>query len=354
LSFYGQILTPGPKIFRLFRTSIFLTQYIFLIKPSKNMQKFVLKLASMGLVATALFFSACGDDPIITNPLGPVAELVADTDVLTADAELQVGETFKVALKLSTGDAQLQSLSIDVGSDKLATDRFVIDGGAITSNNPLLITGADKDGVTYIITISPAADQMVGDVDLYAFTVTDENGETASTDIQITTAAPATTPLEMTLSGVLLNQAGPVGTGGLDLDNGNGTGSADAASEIRDLGIDCTINPMNAENWRAQIGTINGANMVKVDPSQIEGFNFDNVADKETVLAAYDTGATLADGASQAVDCTETTVTDVSDPVAVGDIFAVFANSTYYLLRVDEVNPVSGSNSDNIVFTIKY
>ncbi|RMF03538.1 MAG: hypothetical protein D6772_02025, partial [Bacteroidetes bacterium] len=112
------------------------------------MQKFVLKLASLGLVAAVLFFSACGEDPI-SNPLGPTAALVSGADVLTGDADLELGESFKVALQLTAGDAPLKSVEIDLDGAKLATDRFSIDGGAIASNNPFLITGADKDGATY-------------------------------------------------------------------------------------------------------------------------------------------------------------------------------------------------------------
>ena len=80
----------------------------------------------------------------------------------------------------------------------------------------------------------------------------------------------------------------------------------------------------------------------------------DNVDTKEAIVGAFDTGFSLDDGISTNANCDETTVTDVSGDIAVDDLFVVFANDTYYLLRVDEVNASGGDNADNIVFSIKY
>lgn len=318
------------------------------------MQKFLLNLAGLGLLTALLFLSSCGDDPIVTNPLGPEIQFLADTDILSSDTELTIGESFTVKIKLDKGDNPLNSVEIQEDGSKLATDRFTINGGAITTNNPFAITGADQDGVTYSITINPGA-HAVGDFTIYKFVVTDTKPATASVDIAITTTALPGTPLSMTISGVLFNQAGPAGTGGLDLDVENGgTGSSDADAELRDLGLDCTI-AVGSENWRGQMGTINGADMVKVDLSQVENFTFDGVDKKEPITDAYNSGIALNDGAS--VSCgsgNSTPVTDVTDAIVVGDMFVVSANSNYYLIRIDEVNQVAGSNGDNYKLSIKY
>ena len=95
--------------------------------------------------------------------------------------------------------------------------------------------------------------------------------------------------------------------------------------------------------------------MVKVDVSQLENFSFDDVTKKEVISDIYtNNGVALSDGVSQSPTCVETAVTDVSGDVAVDDLFVVFANSNYYLIRVDEINYVGGSNGDNFVFSIKY
>lgn len=316
------------------------------------MQTFLLKFTGLALIAGVLLFSACEEDPIVTNPLGPDIQLVADPGFVDGDTDVEIGSAFDVKVTIFTGDAKLQSLEIFQGTDKLDAARFTINGGAITSNNPFLITGADKDGATYEFRINPGT-EIVGDINTYSFEVTDEAGETDAVDVLITTVAPPGTPIDMTLTGVLLNQAGPAGTGGLSLDDGLGTGSLATEAEIRDLGIDCTI-PMGTENWRAQFGTVNGAVMVKVDATQVENFTFDNVDKKEAIQAAYDTGIALDDGISFSPTCVETAVTDASGDIAVDDMFVVLRDGVYYLIRVDEVNPVGGSNGDNIVFSIKY
>ena len=317
------------------------------------MQKFFLQFAGLAIALTLVLAMGCTTEPEDegpgTNPLPPIIRFVSEAGFLDADAEVSAGDVFKVKLSADIGDRPLQSLSIDEDGAKLDVGRFEINAGAITSNNPFLITGDDVNGGTWEISITSDAD--FNTVRSYEFTVTDEDGLTDAVSLTITTKG---IPIDQTISGVLLNQAGPAGTGGLDIDNGTGTGSSDAVSEIRDLGIDCTIDPATAENWRAQIGTINGADMVKVDLTVVEGFDFDAVDTKEAITGAFDSGITLADGISQSSSCVETAVTDVSDPVVVGDMFIVFANDTYYLLRVDEVNPVDGTNGDNIVFSIKY
>ena len=317
------------------------------------MKNFVLKLTGLGLVMVALFFSSCGDDPIVIDPLGPDVTFVSDPGFLSADSEVIIGETFSVKVRLSKGDAQLKTLSINEGSDKLATSRFTINSGATTSNNPLLILGADKDGVTYSIDIAPSATAMVGDFTTYTFIVADDSNETDQVDIVINTTAPLTTPLTSTIPGVLFNQAGPAGTGGLDLDTGDGTGSANANAEIRDLGLNCNMAP-GTFNWLKKIGTINGAVMVRVDATQLEGFTFAGVDNKEIVKDAYDTGIALTAGTSTNCANGATTTVQHTADVAVGDVFAVFANNKYYLFRVDEVNENNTGNGDNYVLTIKF
>lgn len=318
------------------------------------MQKFALKLAGLGLIMTALFFTACGDDPVVVDPLGPDITLVPDPGFLSTDSEVIINQGFSVKVRLTTGDAQLQSLAIDEGSNKLETTRFTINSGAVISNNPLLITGADADGVTYSIDITPSGAEQVGDLTTFTFTVTSTDGETASTDIVITTAAEPGTDLTSSIDGVLFNQAGPAGTGGLDLDTGTGTGSADADAEIRDLGLDCTMNP-GTFNWLKQIGTVNGAEMVKIDQSAIENFSFANIDKKEPIQDAYNNAAiALTDGTStNCANGAETTVPNSSD-VAVNDVFVVFANGNYYMIQIDAINENDTDNGDNYEVSIKF
>ena len=94
--------------------------------------------------------------------------------------------------------------------------------------------------------------------------------------------------------------------------------------------------------------------MVRVDATQLENFTFAGVDNKEIVKDAYDTGMALVAGNStNCANGNTTTVQNTAD-VAVGDVFAVFANSKYYLFRIDEVNENTTGNGDNYVLTIKF
>jgi len=323
------------------------------------MTKLLLKLSGVALALTLLITTGCEDDT--TDPLGPVLTLADDAGFISEDTTFSTAvTTFSVRLQANVGDNDLNTLTFLVDGVQVAGSEIgdyiksiTSNGSSITANNPLLISGANTSGGTYDIEIA-TTNQTEGIETVYTFELADEVGETSSASVGITLEDQGT-DIDEELSGVLFNQAGPAGTGGLDLDTGDGTGSSAAGSEIRDLGIDCTIDPANAENWRSQIGTINGADMVKVDPSALgENFTFADVRTKEAIEEAYTTGDALSNGVSQNPQCVETAVTDVSDPVSVGDIFAVFANNTYYLIQIDEVNESFGDNDDNYVLSIKY
>lgn len=317
------------------------------------MKSFLLKLTGLGLVATVLFFTSCGDDPITpTDPLGPDIQFVSDPATLSTDSDVFINDGFSVKVRLIKGDAQLDNVEITAGGVKLPTSRLTINGGAVPSNNPFLVLGTAADGATYTFDIASSGTEEVGDITTYVFTVKDKNGKTDQADIVITTVAQPGTPLTSTLTGVLLNQAGPAGTGGLDLDTGTSTGSTAATAEIRDLGINCALP--DASNWRKQIGTVNGAEMKKVNVAMLENFTFDGVDKKESIQLAFTTGTTLANGVSTTCAGVNTTVTNVSDEVVVGDMFVVFANSIYYLVRINAVNNTTNSNADSYEMSIKY
>lgn len=324
------------------------------------MTKLLLKLSGVALLFAALIFTGCGDDTTGDNVLGPEISFVDGEGLISTDTDLDQGETFTVQIDANIGDNPLKTLTFLVdGTEPSASEinnyvkSITTNGNAVTPNNPLLIT-TNANGGIWTIEMVPFA-QEVDEFVTYGFEVEDEAGETAIATITIGVIDTGT-ELEMDLTGVLFNQAGPAGTGGLDLDTGNGTGSSAAGSELRDLGLDCTITPGTGENWRRQMGTINGANMVAIDPLDVgENFNFADVKTQEEVLAAYDAGTSLNNGTS--TSCTNgstTNVSDVTDAVAVGDIFGVFANNRYYLIQVNEVNPVASSNNDNYVLSIKY
>ena len=140
------------------------------------------------------------------------------------------------------------------------------------------------------------------------------------------------------LIGILLNQAGPAGTGGLDIDTGSSTGSSDIAAEIADNGID-TSQP-NSSNWRQTISPINGAvirTLTAGSNGLPESFTFESVNFIEDIAVFHN---------NNGVDYT-------GNVVLTGDVFSVFANGQYYLLDVTNVNATIADNDDSYTFDIK-
>lgn len=318
------------------------------------MQKLLLSLAGLALVFTVILSTGCNpDEGEPTDPTGPDARFVTESGYLDGNAEVVAGETFKIKVSLLTGDNKLQSVTIYEDDVKLGTNFFTINNGALTSNNPFLIVGTDKDGVTYEFEISTV--NTVGAVRTYEVEVADENGLKDVVSLTITSKAPPTTPIEMSLTGILFNASDILPTGGLDLDNGNNVSATSTLAEIRDMGINCAMP--NATNWRKQIGTVNGAEMKRVVPANVENFSFANATTKEIIAAAFDTGDSI-DSNLSTLNCdpnTNVVVTDVTLPLVVGDMFVIKgATGRIYLIRIDQVNNTTNDNNDNYVLSLKY
>ncbi len=174
---------------------------------------------------------------------------------------------------------------------------------------------------------------------LYRIEVIDEYGNFNSIEKTINAGA-AGTPVDL-LTGVLLNAAGPAGTGGLDLNTGTGTGSTAAGADIKDEGID--NGPIDT-NWKQQISGTNGSVVKYLIAGQnglAEGFTFGGVDSKETVSAIFDNGVDFSGG--------------VSNEVATGDMFTVRnADGETFALLVTAVNTTTDNNSDSYTFDIKF
>ncbi len=336
------------------------------------MRNLLLKLSGVAIVFTLLLTTTgCEDDePIITNPVGPQIDILSGTDLTSMDTELAPGESFTVAVAISTGDEPLNSFSFLVDGQTVSAAQidnyiteYLVDGVAQTTvNNPYLLVGDDvKDGATITLEIVPF-EQMDGETRTYSFLVTDEGNETAQESLEITIIDP-TTPIDTTMMGIFFNVAGGE-NGSIDLDSGEnvpsqaggGTTQAEVeSSELRDMGLDCTI-PAPGFNWRRQVSTVNGADMVAVDESQLENFTFDNVTSKEQIEAAFNTGIALGEG--EVINCATGNVSatreNVTDELSVGDMLAVFRDGRYYLVRIDDITETDNSNADFYEISIKY
>jgi len=150
-----------------------------------------------------------------------------------------------------------------------------------------------------------------------------------------------------TKRGILFNRAGPAGTGGLDLDEGEGTGSSDVEAEIKDNGIDTSVP--NAQNWLQTISGVNGVELKYLVPGQngLPGdFTFEtttlDVQISNTWGFGTDFSITNSDGEAS------------SNPVNEGDMFIANKNGQYYLFVIREVNATGNDNNDNYVMDISY
>lgn len=303
----------------------------------------------------ALLFTSCEEDPIddVINDVPPTISLSSDAGFIASSATINVGEAISVRVVVSPGSSDLATLTIKENGTNIPLDRLQ---GVV--GNPVAFFGDTKTGTTVDVTILPDLSVTEESFFSYEFEVADDAGETSSTSVDIQIEIPFTN-IEKTIPGALLNQAGnrDAGQGGLDLDDGDGAfNSNEEGAELQDEGIDLDIAVPN--NWRRQISGANGTEVVFVDDLSkfTDVSTFDEIAFKEQIAAAFEGGAPL-DGDDSACNCSDSESGEaVSQPVVVGDIFAVRrpSDGRTYLIECTAVNVTENNNADNYEFTIKY
>ncbi|MEL6942588.1 MAG: hypothetical protein AAFO82_07960 [Bacteroidota bacterium] len=297
----------------------------------------------------SLLFTACDEDIIDPgtgsgNETPPTIALVSEAGFIASDSDIDLGQPLKFKVSTTKGDADLRILTVFEDGSALPLDRISL------SANPALFVGASKEGETFEIEVTSADKEGVY---TYAFEVEDEDGKVATTSVVLNVVNPLT-PLEQTITGALLNQGGPAGTGGLDLDDGSGTGSSADEAEIQDEGINLDLSA--STNWRQQISGANDAEVLFIDDlgKVAEGLTFDAIEFKEQITDAFAIGAEL-DGDDSNCNCSDSTNGEkVSQPVQEGDIFAIKRGDRTYLILCTKVNVTDSGNDDSYEFSIKY
>ena len=295
------------------------------------MKSTFLKLFSLLLVSSFVLTSCGDDDP---DPITGTAPTITLTD-----GEGNVGSTFSPNEEISftfravRGSSDMNSLEVKENGNTIAENSGRIKfNDTIPTANPTLLFGNQEDDFSIKVTILTNTTPGTYDVDVVVTDSNSPNPRSTTYTVEYSVAEPN---LEL-IEGVLFNQAGPTGTGGLNLITGQGTGSADPAAHIRDRGIDQSL-PDN-QNWRQKIIpiTANGVTLRYLS-SEID---FENVQYSNQLADLYNGG-------------TEVTAEGTSNKNVMGDTFVAKKGDDYWIFIIREVNITSDDNADNYVLDIK-
>lgn len=271
----------------------------------------------------------------------PPTVIVGGSGMFMADP----GNLVSIPLTVGQGTFLLSSIAVyenDVLIEDFANRLFYDDLGNPFDGNPYILPTADQNGLDKTIFVRAAAD---AGVNTYRIVVADELGNVTESSFDITTGVSGT-PVT-SIQGVLFNSAGPAGTGGLDLDAGEGTGSSDGAAEIKDEGIDTSVG--NDINWIKNISGVNGTELRLMVPNTggvSENFKYEDIVVSEQIDDLL--------GAGTPFQNTNANGDLVSWLVEVGDVFYAQGTNNNYLFIIREVNETPDNNGDNYVIDIKY
>lgn len=284
------------------------------------------------------------DDGAVTSDLVTIAVTIAaqatppsftngTSGMITADA----GTLITIPLQATAGSAPMAFIVVTEGASEIMDLSRLYYGDIMTnfSANPFPIPAVDQDALdTQVFLRVPTTPGTYN----YQIFIIDANQEGSS--IQFDIDVPLTgTPVDF-LIGQLLNAAGPIGQGGLDLDEGISTGSNDPMAEIKDNGID--IEMPASSNWRQQIAGTNGSEIRYLIPGQnglSETFSFNSIMFKEQIVDIFANGQEFV----------ESNLSNelVSSQVNIGDIFIVKNGENYYIITVTNINITDDSNMDS-------
>lgn len=298
------------------------------------MKSTFLKLFSLFLMGSFVLTS-CGDD----EP-DPVTG-TAPTITLTA-GEGNIGKSwlpnkeFTVSFRVERGSSDMNSFQVNENGSPISEDSGRIKfNDTIPTANPTLLFGSQEDEFTVAVTIQTNATAGTYDIDVI---VTDSNSPTPRSETYSFEYTVVQPDLEE-IQGVLLNAGGPAGTGGLNLQTGEGTGSSGpsaSSSHIRDLGLDQSLP--NNENWIQKIAPIT-SNGVTLRHLSSEA-DYDNIQLADQLPDLYQGG-------------TEVGPSGTTNKNVVGDTFIAKQGDNYYIFIIREVTVTADNNQDNYLLDIK-
>ncbi|MEZ4829896.1 MAG: hypothetical protein R3C61_26980 [Bacteroidia bacterium] len=284
-------------------------------------------LLSVAVLALILFSTGCEEDPP-PAPVGPTLSLATEAGFVNDTATVAIGEVFKIKLTAIKGDSNLNRITVKENGVAISDFARITFNGFVAQSNPNPLGPGSEEGFTWVIEIKA---QSAPDVtNTYSFEVLDNASLGDEVSVDIKSFDPGTPVTEKTMV-LLLNQGGPVGTGGLDLHLGVGTGSADPTADIKDNGID-VVKPL-AENWIQKISPANSADL-RVPAA---GFKYEDITTKEEIEAAFGLGTSIT----------------TSDKVANGDQFLVLSEGTYFAIIVTNISITETDNADYYEFSVK-
>lgn len=263
------------------------------------------------------------DIKITTSALPPS---IAFSSSMSGDVTLGVSSLQNFPITATKGTGALKSITVLENDQPVDPSRILFGSGGAATENPIILSGDQVNGLDNV-DLTIRSNEAPG---TYAIkiVVTDEFDLTDELALTMNVGIPVVAKM-----GVLFNQAGPAGTGGLDLDEALGTGSQSSLAEIRDQGID------GDGNWLKKIATVNGSEIKRIVPGQngvAEDFVFDNVTFKSQVTALFGNGTDYAD-----------------EVVEKGNMFAVKRDDNYYFIRIADITETAGDNSDSYTVDIK-
>ena len=272
--------------------------------------------------------------------IGPTAQVVEQAPYFWGSKTCPPGTRFTMLVAAESGTSPIQSVTVLEDGNPITDLTRIQANGVEFPGNPWIFSEG-QTALEWEVSIRTSED---GNDHNYQVVVTDTREMQSIVGIDVF-AQPTGTALTNSFVGkLLLNQAGPAGTGGINLFTGESVGSSAAEATIRDEGIDLDLPA--ASNWKRQISGANGSTIRTVGADQPETFSFGNVQFTEEIINLFDTGSDLITQNAAG--------RDVTAFVIEGDVFIVKNGDNHFLVEVTKIVQTEDTNDDYYELSIKY
>lgn len=315
-----------------------------LLEAAKTSFTADITITASNTVGDVTYSAIVADEAGNTDKVEVVVSQVGAPPTLTymgsASFQAAPNELRRLNLSGAAGGADLYSLGITENGEAMPLERVLVGNTAVPSNPfgfPDEWNRGFDNSVLELYIKTPATAGTYN----YEVTLTDKSEQTSKATFTVTVGSSLE---ELDEYLVLLNSAGPQGTGGVDLDANTAqegsVGSSDERAEIKDLGINSDLPA--GTNWRKRIAPANDAQMKVLKPGQnglSEDFTFASLSYKEQLPSLWENGSAINASGSEVVN--------------EGDVFIVSRSGKYYVVKVHQINATSDNNEDNYLFDLK-
>lgn len=307
------------------------------------MKKFSYLFLSL-FAAMSLLLTSCGDDEVDAKK-PTITFLTGQDGLISSDATIKLGESFKVKVNGTKGDKDLETLTIKKDGATISVDLITelyndISKKAITvTNGAYALANSEDEGFTFTITITPNKEETSP----YVFMLTDKDGLTSEVSLNITVGSATTVSSAVIKADQKLGAQTAASPGYYSVANGP-ISSANFEASKASVNFSYGITDMNGSE------TSVSSKLISISDRSAEGLTKNTTGGITTYFATTTLDyATVTDAQINALTASSTSTIKIE----AGKTYAFVSGSSKGLIKVTSITDATDSTKGEATISVK-